>query len=430
MWKAKRKLLNVEQVRAHPAVPSHLIRGRAPGSTELSFTPAELFGAMAQCSSRARMDQRAARAQVAFCKHLIAQHVDDINDRFALLNSARDLKDYVRKAMTGLVGDGIAYLQMVRDGYRWVDHFEGHVVHGKKPTGRSPDFIFSRSNDLYVALAESKATKGTSKGAFNERVEDGYKGQVEPYLGRKIGSWIASHGFAVGSWMTSVKRAEIFVHHTALPDPESSDGPDPKEGSDPTGVRFGSYCGVITLLFGPEIGEAARSRLWGPSEQMFSTVEWLGRTWILGEEVDAEAIVTDGHGKVVFKGTWSLWFNGLAIDLETAKRVFAYIEAEEPEARMLENIPEFDAELIEAAKESGAAIFPDGFAVLGRKEDLTEIQPGAIPPKTSASAVVKIDDIKVAESVVARLSYRETETKVTQEEKEQRPQALIYIEGE
>ena len=30
--------------------------------------------------------------------------------------------------MTGLVGDGIAYLQMVRDGYRWVDHFENHAV--------------------------------------------------------------------------------------------------------------------------------------------------------------------------------------------------------------------------------------------------------------------------------------------------------------
>ncbi|WP_246746807.1 hypothetical protein [Agrobacterium burrii] len=389
MWKAKRKLLNVEQVSAHPAGPSRLIRGRAPGSTELSFTPAELFGAMAQCSSRARMDQRAARAQVAFCKHLIAQHVDDTNDRFALLNSARDLKDYVRKAMTGLVGDGIAYLQMVRDGYRWVDHFESHDAHGKKPTGRSPDFIFSRTNDLYVALAESKATKGTSKGAFNERVADGYKGQVEPYLGRKIGSWIASHGYSVGSWMTSLKRAEMFVHHTALPDPEDPDGPDPEEGSDPTGVRFGSYCGVITLLFGPEIGEAARSRLWNPSEQTFSTVDWLGRTWILGEEVDAEAIVTDRHGKVVFEGTWSHWFNGLAIDLETAQKVFAYLEAEEPEGRMLENIPEFGADLIEAAKESGGAIFPDGFAVLGRENDLKEVQLGAIPPKAAASIVVK-----------------------------------------
>ncbi|MGZ2454209.1 hypothetical protein ACVIRO_007026 [Rhizobium ruizarguesonis] len=152
--------------------------------------------------------------------------------------------------------------------------------------------------------------------------------------------------------------------------------------SDPAGVRFGSYCGVITLLFGPEIGEAARARLWSPSEQSFSTVEWLGRTWILGEEVDPEPIVTDGNGKVVFKGTWSRWFNGLALDLETAQRVFVYLEAEEPEGRMLENIPEFGPDLIEAAKESGGAIFPDGFAVLGRKGNSTgrdTTQSGSFP---------------------------------------------------
>jgi len=69
------------------------------------------------------MDQQAARAHVAFCRHLIARHVDEKGERFALLDSSRDLKDYVRKAMTGLVGDGIAYLHMARDGYRWVDHF-------------------------------------------------------------------------------------------------------------------------------------------------------------------------------------------------------------------------------------------------------------------------------------------------------------------
>ncbi|TDK29819.1 hypothetical protein E2F50_21700 [Rhizobium deserti] len=89
-----------------------MIVGRVPENTEMLFTPAELFGAMAQCSSRAKIDQRAARAQVQMCRHLISRHVDDKNDRFALLDTARTLKDYVGKAMTGLVGDGIAYLQM------------------------------------------------------------------------------------------------------------------------------------------------------------------------------------------------------------------------------------------------------------------------------------------------------------------------------
>lgn len=179
------------------------------------FTAAELYGAMAQCSSRAKMGQHAARTQVQMCRHLIARRVDDKNDRFALLDTARTLKDYVGKAMTGLVGDGIAYLQMVRDAYRWIDHFENHTAHGKPPTTRSPDYVFSRTGDLFVALTESKATKGASRAAFTKTVRDGYHEQVEPYLGRKIGTWIASHGYAVGSWMKSVKKAEIFIDHTA-----------------------------------------------------------------------------------------------------------------------------------------------------------------------------------------------------------------------
>lgn len=405
MWRAKRKLLSVKQVSAHRPTSSRLIMGREPGSMELSFTPAELYGAMAQCSSRRRMDQQAARAHVAFCRHLIARHVDEKGERFALLDSSRDLKDYVRKAMTGLVGDGIAYLHMARDGYRWVDHFESHVVHGKKPTARSPDFIFSRSNDFFVALAESKATKGTSKKAFNERVEDGYKNQVEPYLGRKIGSWIASHGFSVGSWMTPVKGAEIFVHHTDAADPTTVEGSAAEERSDPTGVRFGSYCGVLTLLFGPEVGEAARARAWRPSEQSFSTVVWLDRTWILGEEIAPESFVVGKDGKVAFKQTTFRWFNGLAIDLEIAKRVFAYIEAEAPEAHSLENLPEFGDDIVEAAKQAGGAIFPDGFAVLGNEKDLAEFRPGSVAPRQAAE-IVRAGDIRIATSNTELLSYQ------------------------
>ncbi|WP_188129052.1 hypothetical protein [Rhizobium sp. NFACC06-2] len=55
------------------------------------------------------MDQRVARAQVQMCRHLISRHIDE-NDRFALLDTARTLKDCVGEAEKGLVGDGIAYL--------------------------------------------------------------------------------------------------------------------------------------------------------------------------------------------------------------------------------------------------------------------------------------------------------------------------------
>ncbi len=390
MWKAKQKQLSVEQINGHVANGNRSIVGRAPENTEMLFTPAELFGAMAQCSSRARMDQHAARAQVQMCRHLIARHVDDKNDRFALLDTARTLKDYVGKAMTGLVGDGIAYLQMVRDGYRWVDHFENHIVHGKPPTTRSPDYVFSRTGDLFVALAESKATKGASRAAFTKTVRDGYHEQVEPYLGRKIGTWIASHGYAVGSWMKSVKKAEIFIDHTVSSDPPSGNDRETSDQSDPRGVRFGSYCGVLTLLFGPDIGEVARDRRWRPSEQNFTTVDWLGRTWIVGEDAEWEPLVVTAEEHLIFKSGPVRFVNGMALDMEVARRVFALIESSEGDLDLMGELPEFPVDLIEAAKRSGGAIFPDGFAVLGREEDLSHFSRIWVkPPAEGALALVE-----------------------------------------
>ncbi|MDQ0458390.1 hypothetical protein [Rhizobium paknamense] len=401
MWKAKEKQIGVEQINGHVPRRNRLITGRAPENTEMLFTPAELYGAMAQCSSRAKMDQRAARAQVQMCRHLIARHVDDKNERFALLETARTLKDYVGKTMTGLVGDGIAYLQMVRDGYRWVDHFENHEVHGKRPTTRSPDYVFSRSGDMFVALAESKATKGASRAAFTKTVREGYKEQVEPYLGRKIGSWVASHGYAVGSWMKSVKKAEIFIDHTAndgLPPGDKDDGP--SERSDPRDVRFGSYCGVLTLLFGPEVGEAARDRTWRPSEQSFTTVEWLGRTWIVGEDAEWEPLVI----------------------------IFAFIESSEGGIDLMAELPEFTTDLVEAAKRSGGAIFPDGFAVLGRDEDLNLYSTILVKPPAQAEPALVERELEAeglsAEgiSVIDARSYAAPHTEVAEEK-----QTLLYL---
>ncbi|ENN83707.1 hypothetical protein RHSP_74308 (plasmid) [Rhizobium freirei PRF 81] len=428
MWKAKQKQLAVEQINGHIAKPHPLVVGRAPENTEMLFTPAELFGAMAQCSSRAKMDQRAARAQVQMCRHLIARHVDDKNDRFALLDTARTLKDYVGKVMTGLVGDGIAYLQMVRDGYRWVDHFENHAVHGKPPTTRSPDYVFSRTGDLFVALAESKATKGASRAAFTKTVRDGYCEQVEPYLGRKIGTWIASHGYAVGSWMKSVKKAEIFIDHTVSSDPPSGNDKDPSDQSDPRGVRFGSYCGVLTLLFGPDIGEAARDRRWRPSEQNFTTVDWLGRTWMVGEDAEWEPLVVTAEDHLIFKSGPVRFVNGMALDLEVAGRVFALIESSEGDLDLMGELPEFPADIIEAAKRSGGAVFPDGFAVLGREGELSHYSRISVkPPSQAATALVKTErptDALFAEGIplIEARSYTSPDAKVVKEN-----QALLYL---
>ncbi|AYG64334.1 hypothetical protein [Rhizobium jaguaris] len=386
-WNAKRKEVKLSKLTGHASKSSRLIEGRVPSNTKVFFTPAELFGAMAQCSSRLALDQQATQAHVEACRLLIARHVEEDSDDFAFLESVRGLKDYLRKSMTALVGDGIAYLQMIADGYRWVDHFENYTVHGDVDTDRTPDFIFSRSSDDFVALAESKATKGSSKSAFDKTVREGYSGQVEPYLAIEIGSFIASHGFAIGSWMTSDKKAEVFIHHTQVAQPDCEGGGlDPDKQSDPSSIRFGNYCGVLTLLFGTGVGEAARARTWRPSEEVFVTVRWLKKTWIVGEFL----IERPEHGKddeLAFQRLPVPVLKRLALELETARKVFGYIEAEEAKSSLLENLPEFDEILRGAAKASGGAIFPDGFAVLGRGEDQDDLQWRKLPPQNPVNAV-------------------------------------------
>ena len=84
---------------------------------------------------------------------LVEQHVDDFGDDFAILASARSLKDFVKSYFVGTVAAGLAYLVMINEGYVWADHFEN--IGGGNPThARKPDFAFGMAG-TGVALMES-----------------------------------------------------------------------------------------------------------------------------------------------------------------------------------------------------------------------------------------------------------------------------------
>jgi len=115
---------------------------------------------MARCSHLHSINPDAVTLESESCRHLIAHHVDERPDEFSLLASAKRLKDFSRTHLVGVVGAGVAYLQMIRDGYVWCDHFENQLLLQTAPTKRSPDFVFSRPNHADVAITESKATHG------------------------------------------------------------------------------------------------------------------------------------------------------------------------------------------------------------------------------------------------------------------------------
>ncbi|MFB9952516.1 hypothetical protein ACFFP0_27040 [Rhizobium puerariae] len=298
-------------------------------------------------------------------RNLVSQHVSEDRTDFAILATADRLKDYSARHMTGVVGDGLAYLQMIRDGYEWFDHFENLPLTGSSGTARSPDFVFSRRDDLSVAISESKATRGSSKERFGQTVSKAYTEQVSPYLGLKLGSSVASHGFAIGSYLTSNLRGELFIHHTETVDnPGRLDG-----GGDPSAVRRGNYINILSLLMGPEASRSMRSGSLSVRDRTVLTTRWLGREWLLGYT----GRYGDYHWDDIDEFFWlrrrrlpwrAAGFSRFALDLEVATIAFRALERPEQEKELLNNIPEMPSRLAEEAKQNGGAIFPDGFAVL------------------------------------------------------------------
>src|SRR5688572_15937133 len=102
----EKKTIELKSVTAHRPRAKPGIRGRAPSVSEIRFTPDELFGAMARCSHLHPVDAGAVTFESEGCRHLLSQHVDDQADHFAILPTARRLKDFSRTHMVGVVGAG------------------------------------------------------------------------------------------------------------------------------------------------------------------------------------------------------------------------------------------------------------------------------------------------------------------------------------
>lgn len=375
VWETKHKAMNVTKVTGHLPPAKLNVRGRAPQKLSITFTPAELFGAMARCSHLHVINPSAATPEAETCRHLLHQYVDDTSEDFAILGSANRLKDFSRTHLAGVVGAGISYLQMVRDGYIWFDHFENFALAGPAPSSKSPDFVFSQIGHDTVAVSESKATRGSSRKQFDGTVKRGYIEQVAPYLGTKLGSSVVSHGYAIGSWMTSLSRAEILVHHTGTPI-RSAAGPG--EGPDPIDIRRGNYLNILSLLLGPRISRAARERTWTARGRRFVTARWLGHDWLLGMAPSHGAFAIADRGEPVWAALEEepqvLWsFNAFALELGVARRVFDSLDTPITQVDPVSNIPVMSDRLIAEASDFDSAVFPDGFAVIGRDAKLENV---------------------------------------------------------
>ena len=216
----------------------------------------------------------------AMIKALVEQYVDDTNAKFAVEPSADNFKDYVSSYFSGTVAAGIAYLAMIRDGYTWSDHFE-NVGGGNPHATKSPDFVFARSGHGDAALVESKGTRSTS-GSFNSTVRDGYDDQVEPHLGRTVGTSTASHGFCVGSDLSSTTEAVLNVHYTGTVPATGPSGQATGPGTS-AAVQRHNYATPFRLSHSESLSRQVREGRIEDHNIEFFYFDWLGQRWLTGQ---------------------------------------------------------------------------------------------------------------------------------------------------
>lgn len=343
----------------------------------VDFTPDEFHLAAAVCSHMHPVTPSAAGPEALMVRSLVAHHVDDVRPGFAIEASADGFKDFVKSYFSGTVATGLAYLAMIRSGYDWAGHFE-HL----KPAGtggRAPDFVFA-AQDKGTCLVESKGTRSAARGAFDVTVEEGYLEQVERHLGQTLAHGaLASHGYCIGAWMTSVSGAELLVHHSAPPSGTSTANARPDDrpadsGDDPSLslVQQQDYATAFSIALGDRFARALRG---GLVEDLPPLVkfEWWDRQWI------ASAYQFRFARSGLDQRRWPLHLDWDEDRLTARRRYFYAIEAGNLRAvlkhfwggtepgRPIEGLAPLDSDLIaRPGREGEGAVLPDGLALIRR----------------------------------------------------------------
>jgi hypothetical protein len=275
-WTTKAKQLSLTRQTPHTSSVTGVV-GRSPGFSTISFGPLDLYGAAARCSHLHAVNTALVTPESHMISALIEQYIDDVSSDFAIIVNAATFKDFVKSYFAGTVAAGLAYLAMIDDGYIWGDHYE-NVGGGNSGVAKSPDFVFTSNGD--VALMESKGTRSARLNAFDGTVESGYVDQVNPHLGYTVGGGIATHGFCIGSWLTSPNKAELVVHHTASPVPGGAGASGSQPGLALTGIQRQNYATAFTLAHSVAVGEQFRSPGTASEDVPFVRIVWRDRVWV------------------------------------------------------------------------------------------------------------------------------------------------------
>jgi hypothetical protein len=356
-WIKRIKRLPITNASDHPCARGGVI-GRTLSIRELQFTPIEFFGAAVRCSHMHLIDPGLVAPESSLIAAIAGRHVDDVSADFAILASANGFKDDIKVFFTGTVATALSYLTMVQDGYDWVGHFESVI--GRSFVGDKPDFVFA-GRSTGIALAEAKGTRSEGIKTFDSKVEAGYLGQVEPHIGADFGGLVATHGYCIGSWLTSTTKAELIIHQTAG-GPVSTVRRQPDDQA-LAQVQQQNYATALTLVTELKYGSQLRRGYIEDFPQL-ERFEWLGRNWL------SYPLFWRSFSAEVFAEEIAPSFFRFAIEERNAAAVFDHFGGGDTRSRTrrpidVETLPRGLIEKARLCEGSAAgAVFPDGLAVI------------------------------------------------------------------
>jgi hypothetical protein len=212
-------------------------------------------------------------------------------------------------------------------------------------------------------------------GSFDTTVDGGYVGQVEPHLGHHVGTSTASHGFCIGSWLTSTTKAELNVHHTSVTIPLPSGGGG--GATPPADVQRNSYATAFRLAHSESLSEQIRRGQIEQSTIPFIEYSWLGREFLSSYEfgqIDFESSpqyselihLRDSIRDCCFNSS-DIPSRGFGLEKKIALEVLRVVSGAATEV-VFDLIPLPTDLIVRARAGTDGAVFPDGLAVFGRNK--------------------------------------------------------------
>ena len=216
-----------------------------------------------------------------------------------------------------------------------------------------------------MALTESKGTRSATVKEFDKTVNDGYVGQIEPHLGYTVGSATATHGYSIGSRLTSTTKAELNIHHTDAVPATSGGGP---TGGSISSVQRHNYATAFRLSHSEQLSREVRSGNLS-NEIPFFEFDWLGRKWLTSDAVygwyrEDISPFMDMLRRYTYERDYPCSNPAyFAVERDCVETVLRALSEPGEELGRLELAP-MPADLIEQVRSEGnSALFPDGLAI-------------------------------------------------------------------